>query len=151
FAQAHPAGSPVTIFYDPQEPDRAVLLPGLGGEELFSALVILPFNVVMLGMWGLALGFLARGGRTPYRLLYGLRISESEAEVRVRLPSLSPGAAGLLTLLAGPIVLVFVVVLCAGLPPPLGMMIVCWAILLGSAALIYRTVAARIASGKADL
>jgi hypothetical protein len=102
-------------------------------------------------MWGLAFAYLARGRKTPLRLLHGLRARETAEEVRVRLPQLSAAAAGLLTLLAGPLVLVCAVALCAGPSPSVAVMVVAWAVLLGSAGLIYRTVATRSASGKADL
>src|SRR4051812_47775289 len=55
FEQDHPPGSPVTIYYDPADPADAVLVPGVGGPELFQLLFLLPFNAVMVAL-GFGLG-----------------------------------------------------------------------------------------------
>jgi hypothetical protein len=58
FATAHPAGSAVNVYYDPQQPDQAVLLPGPdveGNRTLMNcgyvALVFGPLMVVMSFKW----------------------------------------------------------------------------------------------------
>src|SRR3569623_562734 len=45
---AHPAGSRITIYYDPADPSRAVLAQGLSGVDFFMFIFLVPFNAVAL-------------------------------------------------------------------------------------------------------
>jgi len=46
-----PAGKVVDVFYNPDDPDDAVLVQGIDGGDLFAAMALTPFNVVMLAFW----------------------------------------------------------------------------------------------------
>jgi hypothetical protein len=150
FVAKHPPNTPVTVFYDPDDPARAVLLPGLAGQEPFLALALFPFNVVMVWLWCMPLVYWFFGGNVLSRLRFGVCILEEGETVRVRLPTAPPAAVGMGILLGGSIVAVFPAV-CAGLPPSLTLMGVLWSLVLGCAGLAYLRQARRVASGEADL
>jgi hypothetical protein len=46
---AHPVGTPVTVYFDPDDPTNAYLSPGLGPDALFIAWFLAPFNLIMVG------------------------------------------------------------------------------------------------------
>jgi hypothetical protein len=48
---AYPVGAAVDVSYDPQNPEAAVLRPGLRGCSLWVALFLAPFVLVGVGMW----------------------------------------------------------------------------------------------------
>lgn len=48
---AHPAGASVTVYYDPAQPEEAVLFPGIEGADFMLVLFLTPFNMLMLGFW----------------------------------------------------------------------------------------------------
>jgi hypothetical protein len=54
-AREFPAGSPITVYYNPADPDDSLLEPGPTGMEFFGALFLMPFNVVMFVSWAIAL------------------------------------------------------------------------------------------------
>jgi hypothetical protein len=148
FVADHPVNSLVTVSYDPEEPAQAVLLPGLGGQELFLPLFLLPFNLIMIWLWCAPLTTWFFGG-TGCRS--GVRTIEKPEEVRVRLPKTAPALAGFGILTAGCFVGVFVAFCCAGMPPSVAVMVLLWSIVLGSGGLVYLLLAIRVTSGKADL
>jgi hypothetical protein len=151
FADDHPPGSRVTVFYDPDDPSDAVLEPGVGGAELFQLLFLLPFNVIMLGL-GLGLGRAAIFGEPPAGdWPPGVRFFETGDELRVRFVKTTPAAAALAVLMGGGFFGAFGVALGAGMPPPAAAVIAVWLLILGGAAFAYRRVSRRIASGKGDL
>jgi hypothetical protein len=47
----HPVGSQTKVFYNPQNPRDAVLSAGMDGSDLMVVLFLMPFNLVMLGLW----------------------------------------------------------------------------------------------------
>jgi len=49
-----PAGSPVTVYYNPRQPSDSILLPGLTPGHAFMVFFITPFNVIMLCGWWIA-------------------------------------------------------------------------------------------------
>jgi hypothetical protein len=151
FVAAHPAGSRVTVFYDPDDPDRAVLVPGVDGRELFLGLFMLPFNIVMLALAGGFGTFFCRGTKALRHFWYGGRIIDRGHEVRVRLPRVSPVLMGLTTLMMGSVLALFPIAFCAGMSPPVGVMVAAWMVVLGSAAVVYFLLLVPIVSGKTDL
>jgi hypothetical protein len=49
-AKRFPAGAPVTVTYDPANPSRGVLEPGLGGQAYLNVLI---FAVFVAGVWAI--------------------------------------------------------------------------------------------------
>ena len=48
---AHPVGSAATVYFDPDDPGRAVLRPGFRADSLLLMLALTPFNLIMIGLW----------------------------------------------------------------------------------------------------
>lgn len=144
FAEAHRAGSKVTVYYNPDDPGDAVLLPGVAGQELFAPLFAIPFNVVMIGLWFFLFFFLFFGKPTYFRLW------DRGDEVRVRL-GFHPILGGFLFFIFGPLPLSFFLFCCAGMPPSVEAVAIAWVLYLGSSALLFLILARRAASGERDL
>ncbi len=78
--RAHPPGSKVTVYYNPADPSDALLRPGLSAFDFFMLLFLLPFNIIAVGAWAMALKTMRPAGEMPP----GLRILNRETESRVR-------------------------------------------------------------------
>lgn len=89
----YPAGSQAVVFYDPNNPAESVLKPGVQGSDLFMALFMAPFNVVMIGIWWIAFNQGWQRWRKP--IAGGVKIRVSLQETRVNLSSFSPIAVTL--------------------------------------------------------
>src|SRR5262249_44922543 len=140
FVEAHPAGSTLTVYYNPDDPGDAVLLPGIAGQDLSNSLFAITFNVVMIGSW-----FFLFFGRPTY-----FRIWDRGDEVRVRL-DFHPLLVGFLFLIFGPVPLSFFLFCCAGMLPLVEAVAITWGLFLVGSALIFLILARRAASGKRDL
>jgi hypothetical protein len=134
FVAAHPPGSRVTVYYDPNDPAEAVLVPGLGGPELFLALFMLPFNLVLVGLWA----GLARGGH-----IKPPDVPDSE----IAKPPASPAHAAAGILFVGPLIGTVLVAFFAGMPPSTPVMVGVWAVILAAAGFAYRRQAVRVQTG----
>jgi hypothetical protein len=108
-----PAGSAVTVYYDPAIPSRGVLRQGIDfnavAELSFMALFLTPFNLVMLASWWVALSWLFRSMRRDPPA--GVRVFDAGMNHCIRLPhaSITGTAAALAGILS--FVMVFVVAL----------------------------------------
>lgn len=142
----YPRGSEVTVYYDRDNPERAILQPGISGSELFMAWFMTPFNMIMLGSWGFAA-----------LVIYGWIRGDSEedetekdplndAEVKftetndgpmAKFPGRSPWIRAAAALMTGTFLGVFVLALGFGSPPSFAVMIIAWSILLGLIAIIF--------------
>jgi hypothetical protein len=149
FVENHPAKTRITVYYDPEDPAEAVLAPGVGGNELFMALFMLPFNTVMAGFWLSGLVYLRCGGKAVHNWWNGVRISHDADSIRVRLPRIAPWLATSLVLFAAPIVFIFPVACCLGRSIPI--MLGAWTLLLAIAGTVYLATAWPLFCGKADL
>ena len=47
----HPVDKQVVIYYRSNDREDAILRAGIGGADLFDAMVLVPFNLVMLATW----------------------------------------------------------------------------------------------------
>jgi Protein of unknown function (DUF3592) len=151
FVAQHPSGTANTVYYDPNDPARALLFPGMGGQELFIMLFLLPFHVIGLLLWS---GFLISAFATDAAyvwLHYGIRLTDGDYQRRVRLPRVCPSAAGLHSLFLGSIILCFLVFCCAGAPLPLWVSLAAWLVVLLGSGLFYAIQAVQLASGRAHL
>lgn len=77
----YPVGQEVPVFYNPDDPQQAVLERGIGGNELLLVLFMTPFNGVMLGIWSAVFYQWRRRGEEPLKRLlhqtaYGWQIHE---------------------------------------------------------------------------
>jgi hypothetical protein len=147
FVAAHPAGSEVTVYYDPGDPSRAVLTPGVIGMDSFVPMFLLPFNAVMLGFWVAGWGMVARRGAAPP----AMTLVPIPGGVRARVPGVRPVYVGIGAAAAGAFVMVFVVGFSTGMSPSVGTMVMAWGVILALAAWGWWWAAGSMRRGKWDL
>jgi len=144
-----PVGARVEVHYAPGDPSDAVLTAGVEGMDLFFAMAILPFNLIMLALWTVI------GGGVRYRLFPspagGGRVWEDGRYVRVRLALGKPlyvgaGVAGLAAFVG-----TFVIGFGFGSDPSLPAMLVVWAVILGGGVLAGLAYGRTLAQGQSDL
>lgn len=51
YLDQHPAGTPVTVRYNPANPADCVLEAGLEGSDLLMVMLLTPFNAIVLALW----------------------------------------------------------------------------------------------------
>ena len=146
----HPVGSTTTVYYDPLSPANAVLSPGLQGSDLFMALFMTPFNVVMLGFWWVGWNRLMRRWRKP--IAGGVKVRTALRQTRARMTEFSPLASGIVTVALLAFLSIFVICFgFGGFHPSLRVVSVTWGIILigGVAMWIWSWI--NILKGKYDL
>jgi len=146
----HPVGSTTTVYYDPLSPANAVLSPGLQGSDLFMALFMTPFNVVMLAFWWFGWNRLVRHWRKP--VAGGVQVRTALRQTRARMTEFSPLASGIVTVALLTFLSIFVICFgFGGFHPTMRVVSVTWGIVLagGVAAWIWSWV--NILKGKYDL
>ena len=89
----NPAGASVKVYFNPANPDDAVLARGITGGDIFIFLFLTPFNMVMVGLWAMPVSALARKICRP--VAGGVKWWTDGRSTRVRLPRYSPCIAGL--------------------------------------------------------
>jgi hypothetical protein len=149
FVGAHAPGSKITVFFDPEDPTRAVLTPGFTEQGLLMLLFAFPFNMIALLLLGLAV-VCTRGEEDMARLSSGIRIMDRPDETRIRLPRCPPALATLVFLTACSVPAVFLG-LCGAIISSVACTTTVWILLIGSAAVFYLRLAWRVVSGKTDL
>lgn len=146
----HQVGSTTTVYYDPLVPQNSVLSPGLRGSDLFMALFMTPFNVVMLGFWWLGWNRLKRKWRKP--IAGGVKLRTTLRRTRARMTEFSPLMSGVLTVALLSFLSIFVIGFgFGGFHPSLRVVGVTWGIVLagGVAMGIWQWI--NILRGKYDL
>jgi hypothetical protein len=146
---AHPVGANVAVYYNPGDPADAILRPGIEGQDLMLALFLTPFNVVMLALWtGLAGAARRRITRPPAG---GAPIVRRGGRVFVRLPRISPVAAGAAAALGISFVAIFAVAFGFGFDPPVRVVTGVWMVVLAAAIGVYFWRKLVVGSGAKDL
>jgi hypothetical protein len=106
-----PPGKGVTVYVDPADPSQATLRRGVQGGDLLWPLLLVPFNLMMLGIWwGVVLVLRARRENRPY----------------VEQKTLTPGVSALVATGAAAFVSMFVVAAGFGLEPDLPVVAAAW-------------------------
>ncbi|MCR4413558.1 MAG: DUF3592 domain-containing protein, partial [Thermoguttaceae bacterium] len=146
---ANPVGSQVEVYHAPADPSDAVLAVGVDGMDLYLAMFVLPFNVVMLGFW-FAIGQAVRHRLFP-PVAGGAKVLDDGRYVRVRLSLWSPLFSGVAV--AGGLAFAgaFVIGFAFGGGPPLLIMLVAWAVILGGGASASLFCRRRLIGGHSDL
>jgi hypothetical protein len=125
-----PPGRKVPVFYNPHNPEDAVLVPGILGSDLFMLAFMTPFNAVMLGFVWVGWARLRQAWFKP--VAGGVRIIAGPRETRVRLTAHSPAAVGIATAALLAFASIFIVAfLMGGFHPSLQTMRVTWMLILG--------------------
>ena len=118
-----PAGSRVTVYYDPANPADSVLIKGLTGFDLLRLLFLMPFNILVADMWLYAVRILVEKDNRYYLW--------NTIERRVPIRELSRTARFSIVLLLTSLGLLLVTTLVFGKEPPLVFMAVVWGVLAG--------------------
>ena len=134
-AAKFPVGSPITVYYNPSDPQDALLRPGLTGGDLFMALFMTPFNAVMLGFWWFGWSRLMRRLCRP--VAGGVKLRTSLQQTRARMIEYPPLASAIVATALLAFVSIFVVGFgFGGFNPSLRVAGVTWAVVLSGGILI---------------
>jgi hypothetical protein len=149
FVDAHPPGREVTVYYHPRDPGDSVLTTGIEGMDLFMALFLTPFNLVMLALWGWQGRTILSRFRPPEA--GGVPILRREYGVHLRLPRFPPlgcaAAAGGAVAFAG----IFAIAFGFGMGESIGPVLVVWGLVLGTFVVVYLRRRFRAGEGLDDL
>ena len=148
----HPAGSTAIVYFDPANPQDALLTQGIDGSMLHAVVFLIPFNVIALAtlyaMVG-ALFFKKRGARAPAG---GVPIRADGHLTRASLHSLTPLLAAAIAVGGSAFVLTFALVFTTGpYPSPLWPGILALLSVVGAGCVAYQFASERIRAGKIDL
>lgn len=125
--ERYPVGKQVPVFYDPQQPATAVLEQGVNGTELFLAMFLTPFNMIMLALWtGVISPGLPLGTDPAIESL----IEETGHGWALRTPRVHPLTAFFGGLGVGAFLMIFIVGFTSGFSPSLSGMTTVWMLLL---------------------
>ena len=118
---AHPVNSTIRVFYNPADPQDAVLFTGIAGADFMLVLFLTPFNIVMLAFWTGGYGWLREHVFRP--VAGGVKIITEGPRTRVRLPQFAAiwwglGTTGVLSFIS-----IFIVGFSTQMQPPLAMAI----------------------------
>ena len=141
FVAAHPVANRITVHYKPDDAADALLLTGVGGAELYLAMLTMPFNVVTIGAWV----YWLRKSPTA-----GLHVIDCHDELRVRMAWFTPGWAAATTAVAACIIGTLPI---SSIGPelPLRVALLIWCLILIVVVIAYVLVASVLARGFKDL
>lgn len=146
---SHPAGRQVEVHYNPDDPSDAVLLTGLEGSDIFGPMFMLPFNLVMVGLWIVV-------GHGAFRRVFqspagGAKVLEDGRCVRVRLSRWKPLCTGAAVAGGLAFILIFIIAFSAGFNPPVPVTLAAWGLILGGGLIAWFYQHAKLARGDWDL
>jgi hypothetical protein len=146
---AHPAGSGIAVYYNPDDPADTVLSPGVVAGDVPLPFLMSPFFYIFLFL-SLNTWREINWPRKVQPVAGGVKIVTEMLATRVRLPRYLPSnlgliTAGILTFSAGIVIEVY----CASSPVPAGLSAL--VIIIVASALAYFWQYWRIASGRQDL
>ncbi|MCA9094226.1 MAG: DUF3592 domain-containing protein, partial [Planctomycetaceae bacterium] len=146
---SHPVGKQVEVHHSPDDPADAVLHVGLEGIDLFMMMFMLPFNLIMLGMWLGALGYLRNRLIPPEA--GGAGIINEGHYLRVQLSPSRPIYTG--AAVAGGLAFAqtFIFGFGFGGNAPIPVMIVAWGIILVGGCIGFLYALRQLARGDSDL
>lgn len=148
-----PAGKPVTVYYNPRNPQQAVLVRGMTIQNFaglaFAAMFMTPFNLVMLGSWY----FVGAWATSRFKRATPPRVQafETATELRIRLPHTTPFAWALMGLMGGSFIGIFVLAGANALTGKPEVNFVGWVIVLAIMVSLYLRRAKQIEEGRFDL
>ena len=146
---ALPVGKKVTVYYAPDDPADSILHPGLEGSDLFTAIFMTPFTLIMVGLWIALAGSII--SRQRLSLAGGAKIWDDGFQARIRLKHTPAWAVAFVMMFLLTFASCFVIAFAWSANPPLTLAFAAWGIILGVDAIAYFWQRARLASGRFDL
>ena len=146
---AHPNGATVDVFYNPNNPGDALLMPGIKGSDFMMVLFLTPFHAIMFGFWVWLGDWLRERIFRP--LAGGVKIISDGTVTRVRLPRFVAAGSGLATTGALGFVSVFALGLSTNMQPSLGLVFAVIAAIYLAGAGVYLWARRKISLGVDDL
>lgn len=147
--KAHPAGSQIAVYFNPSNPQDAVLSPDLNGGDLMILLFLMPFNLVMVGFWTGIGGWLRERILKP--VAGGVRIIVEGPQTRVRLPQYGALVWSMIAMGGLSFVSIFVVGFASSFQPSIPAALLTLFVVIGTGAGIYIWQWGKIHSGDLDL
>lgn len=130
-AKQYPVDSRRPVFYDPRRPDKAVLLRGIEGVDLYILLFLTPFNMIMLAGWLVA--YYSLFPRPALAETGGVRVRDDGVTVRAFVPDQSAIFIAAAVVGAASFVMIFLVGCLTGMRPTMPVMIGAWGVIFGLA------------------
>lgn len=103
----HPVGSQTRVYFNPDNPEDAVLSADLEGGDLMLLLFLIPFNMVMVGLWTAVGAWLRQ--RIFHPIAGGVKIILDGLRTNIRLPQYGPLVWGMVATGALSFVSIFIV------------------------------------------
>ncbi len=148
-AKQFPVDSRRSVFYNRARPDQAVLLRGIEGADLYLALFLTPFNMIMLAGWAVA--YYTVFPRPKLAETGGVRVRDDGVTVRAFVPDQSALFVAALAIGGTSFVMIFLVGCLTGMRPTMPVMIGAWGVILGTAIWFGGQRYARDRAGHSDL
>ncbi len=114
---AHSVGSSTQVFYNPQNPQEALLSPGVDGSDLFLVLFLMPFNLITLGFGTWLVSWLRERILKP--AAGGVKINREGPRISIRLPEYGAIAWGMAVMGGLSFLCVFILGFSSGFHPSL--------------------------------
>ena len=131
-----PTGRPVTVYYNPASPGDSVLVRSIDGMALFMGMFLLPFNVIMLGVW---YGFFSHiGPGKPIRRWLHFASRDDGLKARLTIYTTPPLLACGMGAAAAAFVMTFVVGFGMSVLPVFWLAALGWIVVLAAAILAWR-------------
>jgi hypothetical protein len=146
---AHPLGAAVPVFYNPANPQEALLSPGVQGSDFMGLLFMTPFNMVMLGLWLWVGGWLREHLFKP--VAGGVKIITDVMVTRIRLPQFPAAGWGLAATGGLGFIAVFIVGFGTNMEPSMPVVLSVLAAVYGAGLGVYLWQRQKINSGIDDL
>jgi len=146
---AHPEGAKVQVFYNTDNPEDSLLLPGISGVDFMPVLFLTPFNAIMLGFWIWIGGWLRERLFRP--VAGGMKIITDGIFTRVRLPQFSAVGWGLVTTGGLGFIFMFIVAFSTKMQPSVGLVLAVIVVIYLAGVGVYLWQRQKISSGIDDL
>lgn len=145
----YPSGSVTNAYFNPNQPGVAVLRRGFLGNELFHALFMTPFNLIMVGLWTWIVGAWRTSKSPP--IAGGAKLMRTADGLRVRLPTMSRLIAAGVALGGVSFISIFIVGFTKGEYAPPSIIGTIWGVAITAAIAAYVWRGRRERSGREDL
>lgn len=146
---AHAVGSQTRVYFNPGNPEEAVLSPDVQGSDLMLLLFLMPFNMVMAGLWTAFGAWLRQMIFHP--IAGGVKLIIDGPRTSIRLPQYGALLLGMVTAGLLSFISIFVVGFSTGFRPSLTVACLVLLLVIGAGVAAYLRQWSKIHSGEDDL